>query len=171
MYSQNDIHSATSFGRRIVRGGLLPDEVDGFANTGIAKFDSRNNDAIELVADTRSITGFALDPTFDPSGLSVLTDRLFPAMLDLPHGAAASFIVGFDAILVFGQINSLLPLTRRGVVGIEIQHLVVAFHRQIVAARLIKPLRFRQQLFHLLDFGEKLWPHRFVDVTGIVQMS
>src|SRR5690349_24497404 len=128
MYSQNDIHSATSFSRRIVRGGLLPDEVDGFANTGIAKFDSRNNDAIELVADTRSIAGFALNPTFDPSGLSVLTDRFFPTVLDLPHGAAARFIIGLHAILVLGVVNPLLPLAGRGVVRIEIQHLVVAFH-------------------------------------------
>jgi hypothetical protein len=36
---------------------------------------------------------------------------------------------------------------------------------------LIKAFRFRQQPFHFLDFGEKLRPHCFVDVTGIVQMG
>src|SRR5205823_12916830 len=103
MQPQDDVDSATSFRRWIVRRRLLAQEIDRLANTGIAKFDARNNDAVELVADARGITGIAGDHVLDWSRTwPVLADGLFPTVLHLPHGAAPRLVVALHAILIFG---------------------------------------------------------------------
>src|SRR5437773_5199845 len=93
----------TSFRCRIVRRRLLAQEINGFADTGIAKFDARNNNAIELIADAGAITAIAGDHVLDrPRTWPVLANGLFPTVLHLPHGAAACLVVALNAILIFG---------------------------------------------------------------------
>src|SRR5437016_6811908 len=120
MQTQNNVDPATSFRCRIVRRRLLAQEIDRFANTGITKFDPRNDDAIELVADTRGITGIARDRSLDrPDPCSILSDWLFPTVLDLPHSAASGLVVALHAILKFRYIDPFLSLARRGIVRIK----------------------------------------------------
>src|SRR6266480_2588987 len=103
MQPQDDVDSATSFRGRIVRRRLLAQEIDRLANTGIAKFDARNNDAIELVADTRGVTGIAGNHVLDRRRTwPGLADGLFPTVLHLPHGAASCLVVALNAILILG---------------------------------------------------------------------
>ena len=71
----------------------------------------------------------------------------------------------------FGEIDFFFAATRRDVVRIEIEDLLVFFEGEIVAAAVVVTLRVGKELFHVLNFREKLRAHRPVEVTGLLQMG
>src|SRR2546423_12086402 len=81
---------------------------------------------------------------------AIFADRLLPGSFHLPQLTPSCLVVRFLAVLIFGVINFLLTLSRRGVVWIQTQHLIVAFHGKVIPARLIKAVCVSEPLFDLL---------------------
>src|SRR5581483_2632065 len=151
---------------------LVPEKIDRLANRGIAKFNSRDDDVIQLIAYLRRATQISLraDGLRRLDRLSVSADRLFPAFLHFPKLARPRLVIRLFAILVLGVVDFFLAFARRCVVRIEREHLVISFHCQVVPAGLVKAVSFRQQLFHLLDLFDERRAHRFVEITGLPQV-
>ncbi len=70
-----------------------------------------------------------------------------------------------------GQIDPLFPTTSGDVVGIEIQDLLVFFEGEIVTAGVVIAVGVAQELLHVLDFGDELRAHRFVEIAGLGKMG
>ena len=112
---------------RIVLGGLFPEEIDRLANGCVAKFNARNNDAVQFVGNSRRAAGISRKSiAYRANGPAVLTDRFFPGFLHLPKLARSRLVVSFYAVFVFGIVDFFLTAPRRGVVGIELEDLVVS---------------------------------------------
>ena len=143
--TQHDVHAVS---RRIVFGCLFPEKIDRFAKRGIAKFNMRNDDAVHLVGHLRRAAQISSRPMVDGRPDSaVFSDWLLPGFLYFPKLAGPRLVVRFFAVLVFGVVDFFLSSTRRGVVRIKRQHLVVTFHRLVVLAGLIKAVGFGEQRF------------------------
>ena len=102
---------------------------------------------------------------------TIFPDRLLPCFLHFPKLPGARLVVRFLAVLIFGVVDSFLASARGGVVRIERQHLVVAFHRLVVLAGLIIAVGFGEQTFDFIDFIDEAGIHGFVEVTGLSHMG
>ena len=165
--AQHDVY-APAFG--IVFRGLFAKNINRLANGGIAKFDVRDDDTVEFSVHLR---GPAQVPLRSNSRgrlcRAVPAHRLFPSLFHLPELTGARLVIRLLAVPVLGVVNPFLPLARRRVVRINRQNLIVAFHGQVVPTRLIKTIRFRQQLFYLLNFLDELRAHGFVEKARLPQ--
>ena len=103
-----------------------------------------NDDAVEFIGHLRGAAQFAPSPfvVSDRANSAVFPDRLLPRFLHFPHVPGARLVIRFFAVLIFGVVDFFLSSARGGVVRVERQHLVVAFHRLIVLARLIIAVGF-----------------------------
>ena len=138
---QHNIHALS---RGIVLGCLFPEKIDRFANRRIPKFNVGNDDAVEFIGHLRGAAQFAPAPfvVSDRANSPEFPDRLLPRFLHFPHVPGARLVIRFFAVLIFGVVDFFLSSARGGVVRVERQHLVVAFHRLIVLARLIIAVGF-----------------------------
>ena len=151
---------------------MFPEKIDRFADAGIAKFNVRNDDAVQLVGHLRRAAQFAPSPfvVSNRTHSAVFSDRLLPGRLHFPHLAGACFVVRFLAVLIFSVVDFLLPSTRGGIVWIERQDLVVTLHGLVVLPGLIKTVGFGEQAFYIFDFVDEAGIDRFVEVAGCSQM-
>src|SRR5207248_11483177 len=84
-----------------------------------------------------------------PAHPATVSDRWLPSPFDPPKRPPPRLVVRFLTVEVFGVVDSFLAATGRCVVRINTQNLIVAFHRQIVPAGLIKVLCLSEPLFYL----------------------
>ena len=156
----------------IVFGRLLPKELDRFTNARVPEFDPRNDDRVQLRRDprrARRVFGKCIGDRAD--GLAVFPDRLFPGFLDLPELARTRFVVGLFAVMRLRQVEPLLAPARGDVIRIEVEHLLVFLESEIVTAAVVITFRVIQQLFHFLNFREKLRTDRAVDRCGSLRRA
>src|SRR5262249_48613291 len=169
---KNNIDAAPTVRIRVVSRSLLPDEIDRFANTGVAEFDPRNDDGVQLVADLRGTGDVLLKRVADLADiLPVLSNRFFPAFFHLPELTGTGFVISLLIVAILSVINLLLAATRRGVVRIEGADLFVFLKRQIVTARIVVPVGFGQQLLNFFDLGDEFRSDRSIVITGMAKVS
>ena len=150
--SQNDIDTFAALGRGIVRLGLLSQKFDRFPNAGIAKFDSWNDDRVELVRNPRRSRRISCKRVGDGChGLTRWSDGLFPPFLDLPKLLRTRFVICLLAVVRSGEVDSLFSAARGHVVRIECQDLLVFLESEVMTSVKVVALRLSQEFLHFLD--------------------
>ena len=127
--AQNNVHTLLPFRACVVLGCLLPKNLNGLANRGVAKFNVRNDDAVELPANQRGSNYVSSGTSCWSAHHAIFSDRLLPCAFDLPKLASPRLVVRFLTVEIFGVVDSFLAATGRCVVRINTQNLIVAFHR------------------------------------------
>ena len=168
---QHDIDAFFALGRRIVRSRLLANKINRFANTSVAKLNLWDNDGVEFVGYPRGAGRVPLERfTQGANGLSILMNRFFPPFLDRPELARAGLVVGLLAIMIFRIVNLFFAAPGRDVVGIESEHLLVFFVREIVATGVVITVCVAEQFFHLFNFRDEFRAHRSVEMTWLLHL-
>ena len=110
-------HNVHALSRGIVLGCLFPEEIDRFPNGRVAKFDVRNNNAVQFVSHLCGATQFSPSPLVISGGAhsTVFSDGLLPGLFHFPKLTGARLVVGFFAILILGALLNDLNLGRREV--------------------------------------------------------
>ena len=72
--------------------------------------------------------------------------------------------------MILGVVDLFFAATGRGVVRIERQDLLVFLESKVVTRGVVITVGIGQEFFHFLNPFDERWAHRFVEVTGLLQM-
>ena len=156
----------------IESGGALLDEIQSFADRGIAKIDSGNHDLVELSIDQRGAPRVDLR-LLDDRGCAHFetTNGQFPTFVHLTQHIAASLVVGGSGIFIAGAIDALHTASRGDIVFVNIENLLVALEGQIKASGGVEAVGLEQQLFYFLDICDESRSERPVEPRGILELA
>src|SRR5207253_10700868 len=150
----------------------LPEKFDRFAHTCVAKLDSWDDDSVELAGHARGIAKIPTDRTAHFGGSrSILTEGLLPSLLHVRELTSARLVISVFTVTILRVVDLFLAATRGGVVGIDRQDLLVFLESEIVTRGVVITVGIGQKFFHFLNFFDERRSHRFVEVTGLLQMG
>src|SRR6266478_7123325 len=85
--------------------------------------------------------------------------------------ASSRLVIRVFTIMILGVIDLFFAAAGRGVVRIERQDLLVFLESKVVTRGVVITVGIGQELFYLLNFFDECWAHRFVEVTGLLQVG
>ena len=102
--------------------------------------------------------------------LTILPDRLFPRFFHLPKLTSAGLVISLLAVLVLRVVDLLLAISRRHVVRIERQNLLIFLEGEVITAGGVISIRLGEKFLNLFHLGNELGPHRPVVEAGGLQL-
>src|SRR5437870_3407716 len=131
-----------------------------------------DSDAAEFVTDPCCIAKISTGGVEYFRGSSpILTEGLLPSRLQVRELASARFVIRVFTVMILRIVDFLFAASRGGVVRIEREHLLVFLESKVVTRGVVITVGIGQELFHLFNFLDECWAHRFVEVTGLLQVG
>ncbi|PYL95381.1 MAG: hypothetical protein DMF18_08215 [Verrucomicrobia bacterium] len=150
----------------------MPQKIDRLAKARVLKLNSRDDDGVKFASNARCVAKICTDGIECFTGSRpVLTEGLLPALLHVRELTSARLIIRVFTVMILRVVDLLLAAPRGSVVRVERQDLFVFLESEIVTRGVVITVRVGQELFHFLNFFDECRAHRFVEVTGLLQMG
>ena len=143
---------------------FLDEKFNGFADGRVAEINFRNDNRVQLFADSHGArrAGLALFSDFHGAAIKAAIWAL-PFPRHFPHRLRTGAIVGDFAKLVLLLSDFSTTLFSRDVVFVFVKRLLCRNIRKVKPPKVLVMLCVKVILFHLLYFLPKVWGHLFVE--------
>src|SRR5207249_10286406 len=159
-------------GRRIVGGGLLPQKIDRLAKARVLKLNAWDNDGVKFVINARCVAKIFTDGVECFTGRRpILTEGLLPSLLHVRELTSARLVISVFTVTILRVVDLFFAATSGGVVRVDRQDLLVFLEGEIETAGVVITVGIGQKFFHFLNFFDECRAHRFVEVTGLLQVG